>query len=274
MPLRHEGSSAHARERRLVGWCGGDEGHRLRTEAHRPDREARRGENRHDSTLLRRHDRRCLGSDRRRADAVLRSARAARRQARGARLDGNAAHIERRSGASRLCRQATWIIHSRSTARSGIAAAQQNFDADAKDSSLAMCTLLPQAKAEALLGRPLVKAPQPGSGSAGARECTYTTVLAAPGVIPQEYDVTLWEWRDGAVEFANDQFASHMGTRAMRRQLTGDTTPPADTAELSCGAVGHCIAVGESRIRSRAGRALGEGRRLRQEQVRSRCLAE
>lgn len=120
----------------------------------------------------------------------------------------------------------------------GIAAAQQLFAADAKDSTLSMCDLIPQAKAEALLGRPLVKAPQRGSeaGGAGARECTYTTVLAAPGVMPQEYDVTLWAWRDGAVDFAQDQFASHMGTHAMRRQLTGDTTTPlVDTADYPVG---------------------------------------
>ena len=119
---------------------------------------------------------------------------------------------------------------------SGLAAAQQNFAADAKDSALVMCDLIPQAKAEALLGRPLVKAPQRGTGSAGVRECTYTTVLAAPGVIPQEFDVTLWAWRDGAVDFAQDQYASHMGGRAMRRQLTGDTTtPPVDTANYPVG---------------------------------------
>jgi len=121
---------------------------------------------------------------------------------------------------------------------SGLAAAQQNFAADAKDSALVMCDLIPQAKAEALLGHPLVKAPQRGTaaGAAGARECTYTTVLAAPGVIPQEYDLTLWEWRDGAVKFAEDEFASHIAGRAMRRQLTGDTTtPPADTANYPVG---------------------------------------
>jgi hypothetical protein len=121
---------------------------------------------------------------------------------------------------------------------SGVAAAKQNFAAEAKDSTLVMCDLLPQAKAEALLGRPLVKPPTRGSaaGAAGGRECTYTTVLAAPGVIPQEYDVTLWVWRDGAVDFANDQFASHMGVHAMRRQLTGDTTtPPLDTANYPVG---------------------------------------
>jgi hypothetical protein len=118
----------------------------------------------------------------------------------------------------------------------GLAAAQQNFAADAKDSALVMCDLIPQAKAEALLGRPLVKAPQPGTGASGARDCTYTTVLAAPGVIPQEFDVSLRSWRDGAVEFANDQFASHMGAHAMRRQLTGDTTtPPVDTANYPVG---------------------------------------
>jgi len=120
----------------------------------------------------------------------------------------------------------------------GVAAGKQLFATDAKDSSLVMCNLIPQAKAEALLGRPLVKPPQGGQakGAAGARECDYTTVLAAPGVIPQEYDVTLWSWHDGAVDFAQDQFALHMAGRAMRRQLVGDTTPvPADTANYPVG---------------------------------------
>jgi hypothetical protein len=121
---------------------------------------------------------------------------------------------------------------------SGIAAAQANFAADAKDSALAMCTLVPQAKAEAMLGHPLVKPPQPGTspGAAGARECTYTTVLAAPGVMPQEYDLTLWEWRDGAVKFAEDEFASNMGSHAMRQQVTGNATAaPVDTANYPVG---------------------------------------
>ena len=120
----------------------------------------------------------------------------------------------------------------------GVAAAQQLFATDAKDSTLVMCNLIPQAKAEALLGRPLVKPPQGGQakGAAGARECTYTTVLAAPGVIPQEYDLTLWAWHDGAVDFAQDQFVLHMAGRAMRRQLVGDTTPvPVDTADYPVG---------------------------------------
>lgn len=121
---------------------------------------------------------------------------------------------------------------------SGMAAAQQLYASDAKDSSVAMCTLVPQAAAEALLGHSLAKPPTPGheAGAAGARECDYTTVLAAPGVMPQEYDLTLWAWRDGAVQFAEDQMAVGMATHAMRRQFTGDTTtPPADTADYPPG---------------------------------------
>lgn len=120
----------------------------------------------------------------------------------------------------------------------GFAAAEQVYAADAKDSSVVMCTLVPQATAEALLGHPLAKAPEPGTAAAaaGARECTYTTVLAAPGVMPQQYDLTLWEWRDGAVQFAQDQMAVGAATHAMRRQITGDTTtPPVDTANYPPG---------------------------------------
>jgi hypothetical protein len=154
-------------------------------------------------------------------------------------LDWTGTRLTSMSAAALLDSAVKRLDHPRAiNGAAGVAAAQQNFSADAKDSALVMCDLLPQAKAEALLGRPLVKAPQRGtaSGAAGARSCTYTTVLAAPGVIPQEYDVTLWAWRDGAVDFAQDQFASHMGGRAMRRQLTGDTTtPPVDTANFPVG---------------------------------------
>jgi len=109
----------------------------------------------------------------------------------------------------------------------GVPAAKVVYAAEAKDSSIVMCDLIPQQKAEALLGRPLVKPPQPGQGAAGARECTYTTVLAAPGVIPQEYDLSLRSWRDGAVEFESDQFATGAGMHAARRQLTGSAASPA-----------------------------------------------
>lgn len=120
----------------------------------------------------------------------------------------------------------------------GLAAAQQLYASEAVDSTVVMCDLVPQAAAEALLGHPLAKAPERGhaAGAAGGRECTYTTVLAAPGVMPQEYDLTLWAWRDGAVQFAEDQVAVGAATHAMRRQFTGDTTtPPADTADYPLG---------------------------------------
>lgn len=118
----------------------------------------------------------------------------------------------------------------------GMAAAQQQFAQDAKDSSVVMCSLVPQSAAEALLGQPLVKAPEPGTGAAGARECTYTTVLAAPGVMAQQYDLMLREWRDGAVQFAEDQTAVGAGTRAVRRQLTGAATiSSADSADYPVG---------------------------------------
>jgi hypothetical protein len=106
----------------------------------------------------------------------------------------------------------------------GVAAAKLVFAAEAKDSTLVMCDLIPQVKAEAVLGHPLAKPPEHGhaAGAKGTMECDYTTVLAAPGVIPKEYNVTLWAWRDGAVRFAEDQFATGAGMHAMRRQLTAN----------------------------------------------------
>jgi hypothetical protein len=109
----------------------------------------------------------------------------------------------------------------------GVPAAKLVYAAEAKDSSIVMCNLIPQHAAETLLGHTLVKPPTPGQGAAGARECTYTTVLAAPGVIPQEYDLSLRSWRDGAVEFETDQFATGMGMHAARQQLTGNSASPA-----------------------------------------------
>ena len=120
----------------------------------------------------------------------------------------------------------------------GVTAAEKVYAAEAKDSTLVMCDLISQAKAEALLGHALAKAPERGHapGAAGGRECDYTTVLAAPGVIPQEYDLTLWAWRDGAVSFAQDVYATGAATHAMRRQLTGDTaTMASDTATFPPG---------------------------------------
>lgn len=120
----------------------------------------------------------------------------------------------------------------------GVTAAEKVYAAEAKDSTLVMCDLIPQAKAEALLGHALAKPPERGhaAGAAGGRECDYTTVLAAPGVMPQEYDLTLWAWRDGAVSFAEDVYATGAATHAMRRQLTGDTISVAsDTATFPPG---------------------------------------
>jgi hypothetical protein len=111
----------------------------------------------------------------------------------------------------------------------GVPAAKLIFAAEAKDTTLVMCDLIPQSKAEAALGHPLAKPPEHGhaAGAKGNMECDYTTVLAAPGVIPKEYDVTLWAFRDGAVDFAQDQFATGAGMHAMRRQVTGSGAAPA-----------------------------------------------
>ncbi|MEO7102188.1 MAG: hypothetical protein ABI311_02490, partial [Gemmatimonadaceae bacterium] len=105
----------------------------------------------------------------------------------------------------------------------GLPAALQLYAADAKDSVVNICALMPQAVVESALGRKLTGPPRPGTPPMGARECTYPTTTPGGGM-PTEYDVSLAAWRDGAIAFAEDQFVVAMAGHAMRRQLAGDTT--------------------------------------------------
>jgi hypothetical protein len=101
-----------------------------------------------------------------------------------------------------------------------------------------MCALVPQSVVEGIIGRKLTEPPVPGQqpGAAGARDCTYKTTMPGGGNLQQQYELTLWEWHDGAVSFAQDQHTIGMASHAMRRQFTGDTTtPPADTSEYPSG---------------------------------------
>ena len=106
----------------------------------------------------------------------------------------------------------------------GIPAGQKLYAADAQDSAINMCTIVPQADAEAALGTKLLAAPTNGSapGGNGLRECIYR--VAGTGGMQTEYDLDLREWHDGILEFEQDQFAIGMGSRAMQRQITGTTT--------------------------------------------------
>ena len=113
----------------------------------------------------------------------------------------------------------------------GVPAALQLYSQEAKDSTLNMCALLPQADVETALGKKLSAAPQPGTGASGVRECDYH-VVTEPGYPPEEYDLTLMSWRDGAESFAEDQNVVAMASHAMRRQFTGDTVAtPTDTLD-------------------------------------------
>lgn len=106
----------------------------------------------------------------------------------------------------------------------GIPGGQKLYAADAQDSAVNMCTVVPQADAEAALGSKLLAAPTNGSapGGNGLRECDYR--IAGTGGMQAEYDLDLREWHDGIIEFEQDQFAVGMGSHAMQRQLTGHTT--------------------------------------------------
>lgn len=115
----------------------------------------------------------------------------------------------------------------------GIAAGEALYAADAKDSTVNMCALMPQSVVEAIIGRKLIAPPKGGSapGALGARDCTYDTVMPGSGNARQEFELEVREWHDGAVEFASDQHVIGIAGHAMRRQITGDTTtPPADTS--------------------------------------------
>lgn len=112
------------------------------------------------------------------------------------------------------------------------------YAADAKDSTVDMCALVPQSVVESIIGRKLTEPPARGQapGALGARDCTYTTTMPGSGNLRQQFELELREWHDGAVEFATDQHTIGMAGRAMRRQITGDTTmPPTDTSEYPLG---------------------------------------
>ena len=118
-----------------------------------------------------------------------------------------------------------------------IALGDSLYAADAKDSTVNMCTLVPQSVVESIIGRKLTEAPKPGDagGALGARDCTYTTTMPEGGM-RQQFELTLYDWHDGAVSFATDQHTIGIAEHAMHRQFTGDTTtPPTDTSEYPLG---------------------------------------
>ena len=72
----------------------------------------------------------------------------------------------------------------------GVPAALQLYSQEAKDSTLNMCALLPQADVETALGKKLRRRLSPGPVPSGVRECDYH-VVTEPGYPPEEYDLTL-----------------------------------------------------------------------------------
>ena len=124
------------------------------------------------------------------------------------------------------------------SAPAAIAQGQALYAADAKDSTVDMCALVPQPVVESIIGRKLTAPPEPGQagGALGARSCTYTTTMPGGGNLRQQFELTLYDWHDGAVSFAQDQHTIGIAEHAMRRQFTGDTTtPPTDTSAYPLG---------------------------------------
>jgi len=123
------------------------------------------------------------------------------------------------------------------SAPAAIALGDSLYAADAKDSTVNMCTLVPQSVVESIIGRKLSEPPKPGDagGALGARDCTYTTTMPEGGM-RQQFELTLYDWHDGAVSFATDQHTIGIAEHAMHRRFTGDTTtPPTDTSEYPLG---------------------------------------
>ena len=124
------------------------------------------------------------------------------------------------------------------SAPAAIALGNSLYAADAKDSTVDMCALVPQAVVEQIIGRKLTEPPTRGQapGALGARDCTYTTTMPGSGNLRQQFELELRDWHDGAVDFATDQHTIGIAGRAMRRQITGDTTMlPTDTSEYPLG---------------------------------------
>ena len=60
--------------------------------------------------------------------------------------------------------------------------------------------------------------------------------MPGSGDLRQQFELDLYDFHDGAVSFATDQHTIGIAGRAMRRQITGDTTMvPTDTSEYPLG---------------------------------------
>ena len=124
------------------------------------------------------------------------------------------------------------------SAPAAIALGDSLYAVDAKDSTVDMCALVPQAVVEQIIGRKLSAPPEHGQakGALGMRACTYTTTMPGSGDLRQQFELDLYDFHDGAVSFATDQHTIGIAGRAMRRQITGDTTMvPTDTSEYPLG---------------------------------------
>lgn len=108
----------------------------------------------------------------------------------------------------------------------GIPAAQKLFDADAKDSSVVMCDLVPQAVAESALGAKLLNPPTRGSapGASGGRSCEYTAASPISPNMRRVIDLTLDDWRDGAAQFTTDQYTIGGASQFFKRMLPHDSS--------------------------------------------------
>ncbi|HEX5180688.1 MAG TPA: hypothetical protein VFW04_15235 [Gemmatimonadaceae bacterium] len=124
------------------------------------------------------------------------------------------------------------------SAPAAMASGDSLYAADAKDSTVNICQLLPQPVVEAIIGRKLSAPPEPGQagGASGGRLCTYTTTMIGSTNLRQRFELELRDFHDGAADFATDQHTIGIAGRAMRRQITGDTImPPTDTSEYPLG---------------------------------------
>ena len=122
----------------------------------------------------------------------------------------------------------------------GVAAGNQRWDAESKDSLINVCALVSQKDAEAILGSPLVTPPDHG-GARTKRSCSYQTPMPGGGQMHFTCELELHEWHDAHATFASDQWIMNQGGHALGRGrvATGITDSMTGKSSAGSGTSGH-----------------------------------
>lgn len=110
----------------------------------------------------------------------------------------------------------------------GMASAQARYAAEEKDSLIDACALVSQKDAEAILGAPLIAAPDHGDPP-NIRACSYSIPLPGPNTSHGrlEFTIEIKEWRDAHASFTEDQRMIGGVTAGFRKQAGQDTSAQA-----------------------------------------------